>query len=96
MWKYVYCAIISGFIQYLIVSTQQIYNEFLKELLPQVAAENRHNVQYDMIHALLDSRMWRITLLLPVAFVCTFILLPYDVAKAWYAVHNFFKHLLGK
>lgn len=83
MWKFTLLALFSGLIQYLVQSTARIYREIINELLPQVAEENRHNIQFDMIYALLETRFWRIVVLLPVAFLCTFILLPYDLAKGW-------------
>ncbi|MFC4767917.1 hypothetical protein [Effusibacillus consociatus] len=84
MWKYVSIALVSGLILYLVNSTGRIYHELLSELLPQVAEENRHNIQYDMIHSLVENRTLRLTMVLPVAFLCTFILLPYDLAKGWH------------
>lgn len=87
-WKFALIAVISGIVHYLIASTIRIYREFIGELLPQVAEDNRHNIQFDMIRELLEKRVWRLLLLVPIAFLCTFILLPYDVAKGWYWIQR--------
>lgn len=83
METYLWTAVASWLILYLINSTVRVYRELLSDVLPQVAEENRHNVQFDMIHSLLENRVLRVTMVLPVAFLCTFILLPYDLLKGW-------------
>ncbi len=87
-WNFALIAVASGIVQYLIASTNRIYREFIIELLPQVAEDNRHNIQFDEIRGLLEKRVWRILLLVPIAFLCTFILLPYDVAKGWHWIQR--------
>lgn len=94
MWTYFWIAAISWLILYLLLSTSRIYRELIDELLPQVAAENRHSVQFDLICSLYGRWQWRIALVLPVAFLCTFILLPYDLAKGWEWIESRIARLL--
>lgn len=95
MFKLVFLAIISGIVQYLILSAKRIYRELIDELLPQLAEENQHNVQFDVIRGLLDKKSWRMMLLVPIAFLCTFILLPYDLEKVWEWIERNVSRLLN-
>ncbi|GAX90467.1 hypothetical protein [Effusibacillus lacus] len=96
MWTYVWIAIISWFVSYLLLSTARFYNHLLADILPELAEEYRHTIQFDIICSILGSRMLRIALVIPIAFLCTFIILPYDLAKLWNWMELQISRLLGK
>ncbi|WP_018131544.1 hypothetical protein [Effusibacillus pohliae] len=84
MSTYIWIAAVSGLILHLLLSTARIYRRLIFELLPQAAEEHRHTMQFDLIGSLIERRLWRLALVLPIAFLCTFVLLPYDLLKGWH------------
>ncbi|BCJ85087.1 hypothetical protein [Effusibacillus dendaii] len=84
MWTYLMIAVASGLIEYFALSTFRIYRDIINDFLPELASQSEQPVQADLIQILLTNRFWRLTMVLPVAFLCTFILFPYDLLKGLY------------